>query len=866
MTGSVNTGTDAHGYLFSGPSPNGKQPGGAQVDLFSLGGISTGAGGDVTIIAGQNVTSYLPTGSNPAGDAGSGAFGSTPGDVTIYAGGNVTGHYVVANGQGLIEAGADAQGVLMAGAKASAGTSTQQLALSLIDGGWTVKAAQNIELQEVRNPNGIFNNRGSAGTASFHQFNYGANDSVTLSAGDSVELTGSNLPRNSGETIPAIYPPALTIDAGAGGVKLDNEVILFPSAKGLLSLDTTDGGSLVGPSALNPTELIMSDSAAKQYLNSSSFGIGDDAPVPIHLNSATTCELTISGEMNNIYLVAPEAAQVNVTGSMNNCTFRGQNLHSGDTTSISVTGDIFNLNNYTPVALSLGYTPNFSLLNLAYGNSYSELFNRLNYNPTTGVLTLQGQMSSQELKALFNLSIQVIGPDGQPEVSPNGNPVLQTVHILNPNNAALVTAMNTLQSESSKVPSIPGAGYALGGPGTFSITAHNLNLGATLGIQSVGPLFNNALAPYCYNPRDPFDAGAAVNVTLSGNLDMFATTICSLAGGNVSVIADAGYINVGSSFIPPDTFPRGIFSAGEGNVTVIANGNINVNGSRIAAYDGGNITVESFTGNVNAGSGGQGACAVEQGAIVPEVNPNNGHIQGYEVETYAPIIPGSGILATTFPPPTGVQFPNRLIPVGNILVETPRGNIVANAGGIIQLPLDGVSSSGATVTLKAGTQSPSGGVLFLGGIDASGSGVIGANVFLQATAGITGVVVAQGNLGITAGQNVNVTAIAVGTATVAAGGTVSGTIVGVGGISASGSSIDASLLSQNVSASGSVNGQVGFAQANVAGATSQAASSDDQSRNAVTKADNSFVDDSKDKRRPGLIKTGRVTVVLPDKT
>ncbi len=863
VKGSVNTGTDANGYLFFGPAPNGSQPGGLQVDLYSLGGISTGAGGNVTITAGQNVTSFLPTGNHPAGDAGAGAFGPERGDVTITAGGNVIGHYVVANGNGTITAGG------------SAGTTTQQLALSLINGNWSVSAAQNIELQEVRDPNGIFNNRGSPSTPSYHAFDYGLNDSVSLTAGNSVELTGGNLPRNAGESIPSIYPPSLTINAGAGGIKLDNELILFPSPQGSLNITTTGGGSMVGNSALNPTELIMSDSLYNppngrlpQYINGNSFGIGNHDPTPVHLNSETAFNLNISGDLDNIYLVAPEPAHITVGGNMNNCAFQGQNLHPTDVTSINVAGNIFNLNNYSSTTLTLASAPDFTPLNFSYGAPLSELFGRLFYNPATGVLTLQGQMSPQEAAALFNVQVQVLNSSGQPEFDPQGNPILQTVHILDPNNSALVAAVHTLQVESLGVPNTPGAGYVLGGPGAFSINAHNIDLGATLGIQSVGPLDNPALAPYCYNPSSPSVFGASVNVTLSGNLDMFSTTICSLAGGDVNVIANSGSINVGtSSFTPNDTFPRGIFSAGQGNVTVLAGGDININGSRIAAYDGGNVTVESLTGNVNAGSGGNGACTVEQGVVVPVIDPQTGKIISFNVETYAPTIPGSGILATTFPQPIGVQFPVSCNPVGNIDVATPQGNIIANAGGIVQLPLNGVTSSTATVTLTAGTKNPDGTVLYPGSIDASGSGVIGANVNLTASAGITGVIVAQENLNVAAGQNVNVTAVAVGNVNVSAGGTVSGTIVGVGGISASGSSIDASLLSQNVNASGNVSGQVGFAQANVAGTTSQASSSDDQSKTAVATTENTALnDDQKNKKRPGLIKTGRVTVVLPDKT
>ena len=157
-----------------------------------LGGISTAAGGDVTLIAGVDVTSVLPgynayyydgdkTKPNNGDDyltAGSGAYGSQPGDVTIVAGGNVTGNYLVANGtgshlcrgeNGCQRQSLDANGNSSRMAKlcfghfpGSAGTDqlNPNLALSLITGGWTVNAAQNIYLQEVRNPNGVFDING----------------------------------------------------------------------------------------------------------------------------------------------------------------------------------------------------------------------------------------------------------------------------------------------------------------------------------------------------------------------------------------------------------------------------------------------------------------------------------------------------------------------------------------------------------------------------------------------------------------------------------------------------------------------------------------------------------------------------------
>src|SRR5262249_50326778 len=145
---------------------------------------STAAGGDVSITAGGNVTSFLPTLTTSLADAGTGAFGPGHGNVTINAGGSVIGHYVVANGQGVINAGVNAGDSL-----------TKLLALSLISGSWTVNAPNgSIYLQEVRNPNGIFNTRGGGSAPTTHRFDYAPDSSVALNA-NSVYLAGGALPR-----------------------------------------------------------------------------------------------------------------------------------------------------------------------------------------------------------------------------------------------------------------------------------------------------------------------------------------------------------------------------------------------------------------------------------------------------------------------------------------------------------------------------------------------------------------------------------------------------------------------------------------------------------------------------------------------
>jgi hypothetical protein len=442
--------------------------------------------------------------------------------------------------------------------------------------------------------------------------------------------------------------------------------------------------------------------------------------------------------------------------------------------------------------------------------------------------------------------VQAVDASGIPQFLPNGEP--QTV----PAEFVSAPVLEQLYANSQDVPLNPDSGYRIGGGGTFNFTANNLDLGATVGIVSQGPRANSALATL-------FTEGADLNVTLAGNLDMFSTKIASLNGGKIVVLAE-GSVSVGSrDFTVAGQAARGIFTVDQSDVTVIARGNINVNGSRIAAYDGGHVLVRSLDGNVDAGTGGAGAATVEKIYVDPVTRA---------VLSYAPTIPGSGILATTFPPSLDPAFPRSQSTVGDIRVETPQGDIIASSGGIVQIPLNGVGNSLGTVTLVAGTKDADGNVIHVGNIDASGSGVIGSTVKLDASGDIKGLVFARDNLDISANQNVTVTALAGGNASVAAGDTISGTIIGVGSVAASGASVDAALLSQNVTTSGDASSsQVGFGQANAAAATSQGLQADDSAKEAAAgKKDER--DDELKKNRPGpriARTTGRVTVILPAK-
>ena len=929
LTGNIDTGSFAQGYRFK---PSATTLATAYDLSGGLGGISTMAGGDVNLIAGGDVRSVLPGTDGKkkgyfyngnfivaGGDfatAGAGAFGKQAGNVNIVAGGDVAGHFVVANGTGKIFAGVqmdasgnpmtDGAGKYILGATGNAGKDLKgnTLALSVVKGGWDVTAGNNINLQEVSNPNGLYNISG----ALKHFFDYGASDFVNLSAANAVQIGGnsSTMLRLDTPTVPMIFPGILNIVAGAGGVTFNGDatfkqLILFPSPQGGLVVNTTDGGTLSGrmptiSGAPQIFQLVISDSGSSQFKNSTSFGVTDHAATPVHLGSEQPVQLNISGDMNLLSLSTPEAAQINVVGYINNSRFQGMNLNGADATTINVGqaaktamenngalnaatdggltvgGDINNRSAFTSIDLSQvvgAIAPDLSLLARSQNSTFSAatLLTSFYYNPTTHLLTYQNINNTtfkNVLTALQSLTVQKVDSTGKLLWLDAAQTVPDT-EVISIFNAATATALQKKYDALGAVPTDL-SGWVIGGGGQFNINARNLDLGTTAGIQSKGVGFYRGGSGYPL--ANYFNSGADINLNLTGDLSLYSSAIASLNGGRISIDA-GGSVNVGSSeFNVSATGARGIFSAARADVSVIADGNVNVNGSRIAAYDGGNVTVESRHGNINAGSGGSGFVTVNSFYVDPIT-----HV-AYPA-TF--VIPGSGILATTFPPRDS-SYPAPENSVGNILVETPNGNISASKGGIVQLPLNGADNAGSIVAVLAGYEmrDSSGhavsaaeiadgtAVLVSDGrnLDASGSGVIAQNAVLKASGKIDGVIFARGNIDLAAVGNVNVTALAQGNVNVNSGGTISGTIIGVGGVSASGGSIEANLESNN-GISGDTSGAKGFAQGTAASAAATAASNE---TTATTEKKSDDEDLAKKKKGIALAqKVSRVTVQLPAK-
>jgi filamentous hemagglutinin family protein len=891
LSGDVNTGDNNNGYAFSAFGYH-IAAASSISGLPQVGGIATIGGGDVTLNAGNDVISepVIPASAdNPAngifGSPGaSGAYGSQPGNVTVVAGNQIFGNYLVRNGTGMLEAGVTVQNgqvTQVLNPVADIGSPTDPVSLNLVSGNWDAWAAQDLYIAEVRNPNGTFNpnkvrtslltpdadypgnidasgNVTSPPLSQAFLFDYAPDAGASFWAGNSITLgeiailprvsspASSTLPSNT--SMPPIYPPQLTLEAGAGGINIDNyPIVLFPSSQGSLSITTHDGGSLNGQffrsSANGLTGVIMSDSGLPDW---NTFESGY-ATTPLHLLNPNfsplnnLVQLNIDGAISTFQLTASTAATISA-GSISDFSFTGQNLSPLAVTSIDVAGDITYRGNLTTEPLTDPLPASLLNLNFIPANDAAAVANLI-YNASAETLSFIGQMNAQEEQYLLSPSILVLDNNGQPELGANGTPVTVPLAL----SAAQQSVIAQLYASSQTASQADRGGINLNGPGSFDISAQNIDLGISGGIN-----VNPVPLPNLLSIAPLGTPGASLDISLTGNLEMTTTSIINggllgsielNAGGQIDVGAQSGVYGAPGQ-------ARGIFTTSGGSVTVVAGGDVNVDGSRIATFDGGDLSVTSTTGDVNAGSGGNGSVSL---LAVLQLDANG----NLDVFTSTPetgggsangiAVYGSGLIAST--------IGQSSVPVGNIAVSAPNGSINADVGGIEQIAFNHNDGGGSFIELDAGDN-----------IDAGNSGVIGSNIRAQAGGDISGVFVGSGNVNLNAVNNFSGTVVGSSTVAINAGGTVSGTVVGGESISVSGATIAASLISGSVSTTGDASGaSVGVPASNVSSEDAKVA---DDASTTATKTGDQDQDNEELKKRGAknamlAAATGRVTLLLP---
>ncbi|MBF5011861.1 filamentous hemagglutinin family protein, partial [Burkholderia pseudomultivorans] len=194
------------------------------------------------------------------------------------------------------------------------------------------------------------------------------------------------------------------------------------------------------------------------------------------------------------------------------------------------------------------------------------------------------------------------------------------------------------------------------------------------GYEALNTLFPASLG-YTANHLDGGGNGANQPVS-TGDLDIRSTTIQTQQGGNISILGPGGQALVGSTSAPPQITDSngkvvagpgtmGILTLEKGDVNIFTDQSVLLAQSRIFTEQGGDMTIWSSNGDINAGKGAKSAADVPAPQYVCDANhyctvDARGEVTGAGIATLA----SAGV------------------PAGTVNLIAPRGTVDAGDAGI----------------------------------------------------------------------------------------------------------------------------------------------------------------------------------------
>jgi filamentous hemagglutinin family protein len=551
--------------------------------------------------------------------------------------------------------------------------------------------------------------------------------SVESTTGDiDLETLGvqSYIDGNAANTVSLELPATLNLTAFTGGITIASGATLAQSptsnlnliANQSINLNTQDGGTTLGMSSEVPSSIDETDPVRIYSLTGS---IIDGVLQP----ASSTGSPGFYTDLLNVTVDKP--AFIEAGKDIVNLSFDGQNLIDDDVTRIIAGRDIDdtplapNVNVVTIPVLQLGGPGYFDIeagRNIGPLTSQAQAFDSLGVGgyPITGVTTGIDAVGNANNPALPHESASV-------EVLFGIGPGIDDANFI----SAYINPASTLVSSS--IEDLGGTGTAFMeqyDEGQLFDTGLTVNkpvvtlTGAQAWAQfqalpsyvqqlfveqvffqvltDVGKDYNNPASPYfqqyargftAINTLFPASLGYTANnlgggsnganaLVDTGNLDIRNSTIQTQQGGNVSILGPGGEALIGSSSAPPAIVngnrviagpgTQGILTLEQGNINIFTDQSLLLAQSRVFTEQGGNITIWSSNGNINAGEGATSVADVPAPEYVCDVNhfctlDAKGEVTGA----------GIGTLQTIPDAPTG-----------NANLLAPRGTVDAGAAGI----------------------------------------------------------------------------------------------------------------------------------------------------------------------------------------
>jgi len=184
-----------------------------------------------------------------------------------------------------------------------------------------------------------------------------------------------------------------------------------------------------------------------------------------------------------------------------------------------------------------------------------------------------------------------------------------------------------------------------------------------------------------------------------GDISLTSREIKTTNGGDITLLAPDGQINVGLNLTSAQAADQGVLTVDGGNINIFANGDVNVGTSRIFTLNGGDEIIWSTTGNIAAGNSSKTVQSAPPTRVL--IDPQSGAVQ----TDLAGLATGGGIgtiesKKQSHPSNVDLIAPNGIVNAGDAGIRSS-GNLsiaavqVLNAGNI---SVGGKSSGVPTVS------------------------------------------------------------------------------------------------------------------------------------------------------------------------
>jgi filamentous hemagglutinin family protein len=465
---------------------------------------------------------------------------------------------------------------------------------------------------------------------------------------------------NTIEIYGQIYPGTLMARSLLQDVSLAGAT-LFPSDDG--QLQVIAGRDVIGSSKVLMSDAEAAAVATPATPAQTDSSLTAAVAVPLesdrHVDDATPALIAAGRDIDDLVLDVPKAVEVIAGRDIVDLQLRDQNLNPSDLTLVSAGRDVFDQ------AGSAGQLGTIQVagpgqldvlagrdVNLGFSGGIQTVGNTPNPNLPTAAganLTVMAGLGQAPDTAAFVADI--ITPD-----TVNQGLLVAYVEGLTGQSGLTYTAALTEFSSLSADQQRPLINQVFFDQLSISGIQDNTEpkLGFSTGYAAIDALFPNSRTAVATGPS-PYQ----------GDISLTFSRIYTTNGGTISLIAPGGELDVGLANAPAALASTrtpsqlGIVAQGAGDVDIYTKGDVNVNASRIFTLGGGNILIWSDEGSIDAGRGSKSSIS----APPPEVLVDSA---GNVTLSFSGAVAGSGIRTIQIDPSVAPGNVDLVAPEGTV--------------------------------------------------------------------------------------------------------------------------------------------------------------------------------------------------------